>query len=55
MFMRRSSRPFEVVSLRYDSHENLVRAGIVRQVGFGSPRPFPESASQGFVADPPRW
>lgn len=54
-FMRSSRRPIEVVSLRYDSHENLVRAGIVRGVGFGLPRPFPQSDSYGFVPDPPRW
>jgi hypothetical protein len=53
-FVRRSSRPVEVVSIQYDRWENLVRAGVIPQVDLAQPRPFPQSArSRGFVPDPP--
>jgi hypothetical protein len=45
-FERASSHPAEVVQVRYDSHANLVAAGVIRaQPG---PSPFP-----GYVPDPP--
>ena len=55
-FVRSGSRPHEVVSLRYDRHENLVRAGVIAEEWPSpSPRPFPRSSAQGFVPDPPAW
>lgn len=55
-FERSSNRPLELVSLQYDRHENLVRAGVIphaRPVEPG-PRPFPHSAPDaGYVPDPP--
>lgn len=45
-FERASSSPNEVVQIRYDSHANLVAAGIVRQRR-PAPEPFP-----GFAPDP---
>jgi len=54
-FVRNSHRPLELVSIRYDSFENLARAGIVRDIDLGHPRAFPKSQSHGFVPDPPRW
>lgn len=55
-FERQTARPVEVVSLRYDRHENLARAGIIPTPGWAqsSPRPFPRSSTEpGFVPDPP--
>jgi len=53
-FVRRSASPREVVSIRYDRWENLVRAGVIAQFGLGEPRAFPKSArNDGFVPDPP--
>lgn len=53
-FDRAQSTPNETISIRYDSFENLVSMGVVREPHYGSrkPRPFPESL--GFVPDPPR-
>jgi hypothetical protein len=53
-FERSTARPVEIVSLRYDRHENLARAGIIAPHGWAdpSPRPFPRSA-QSYVPDPP--
>ena len=47
-FERASDRPNEVVSVYYDSHDNLVARGVI-PVTHGHPDPFPN----GFVADPP--
>lgn len=55
-FERSSSRPVELVSLQYDRHEHLVRAGVIPQVSLAHPRPrpFPRSAPDlGYVPDPP--
>ena len=47
-FERASSQPNEIVQVRYDSHANLVAAGvIVRPQPQVAPQPFP-----GFVPDP---
>ena len=54
-FVRASSRPHELVSIRYDRHENLVRAGVIADEWPAAPRPFPRSRAQGFVPDPPAW
>lgn len=55
-FERSSTRPVEVVSIRYDSHDNLVLAGVIPPPHWASPsprpNPFPRSIS-GFVPDPP--
>lgn len=42
-FERATSHPAEIVQLRYDSHANLVAAGVI-----AGPAPFP-----GYVPDPP--
>jgi hypothetical protein len=49
-FERASTQPAEIVQLRYDSHANLVAAGVIAAPPrrWGAPNPFP-----GFVADPP--
>jgi len=47
-FERASSRPDEIVQVRYDSHANLVAAGVIAAPRRTVPDPFP-----GFVADPP--
>jgi hypothetical protein len=49
-FERATAEPAEIVQLRYDSHANLVAAGVIappRRWG-GAPDPFP-----GYVPDPP--
>ncbi|MEP7209059.1 MAG: hypothetical protein ABI920_19155 [Casimicrobiaceae bacterium] len=52
-FERASHEPVEVVTIRYDRHENLVAMGILPPPPIaGSPRPFPEWRA-GFVPDPP--
>ncbi len=53
-FVRRSSHPAEQVSLFYDRHENLARAGVLAPAAsLTSPTPFPLSRNAGFVPDPP--
>jgi hypothetical protein len=54
-FERLQSEPNEVIRIRYDSLENLVAMGIVRRPRPPVPGadPFPRSASQQFVPDPP--
>ena len=47
-FERASSRPDEIVQVRYDSHANLVAAGVIDAPRRTVPDPFPA-----FVADPP--
>jgi hypothetical protein len=56
-FTRRQSTPDEVIRIRYDSHDNLVALGVIRQAPPSgiSPNPFPESPAQGFVPDPPGY
>ena len=47
-FERATSQPAEIVQVRYDSHANLVAAGVIApQHQRGAPDPFP-----GFVPDP---
>ncbi len=48
-FERESSTPNEVMTLRYDTHANLVARGVIRQPR-RDPNPFPAR----FVPDPPR-
>jgi hypothetical protein len=47
-FDRESDLPAEIIAIHYDTYENLVARGIVREER-GLPAPFPG----GFVADPP--
>lgn len=50
-FERASSTPDEVITIHYDSRENLVAMGVIP-----APRPTPDPfpAAVGFVPDPPR-
>jgi hypothetical protein len=53
-FQRRSARPDEVITIRYDSRSNLVAMGVIPAgSGYQPPRPapFPESR---YTPDPPR-
>ena len=57
-FDRRANRPDEVISIRYDSRDNLIAMGILPAHGRNPPvRPdaFPESPNARFTPDPPRW
>jgi hypothetical protein len=45
-FERATSRPAEIVQVRYDSHANLVASGVIAPRR-GVPDPFP-----GYVPDP---
>lgn len=54
-FERAQSSPNETVRIRYDSFENLVSMGVIREPNRPwqrTPNPFPESL--GYVPDPPR-
>jgi hypothetical protein len=50
-FERASSVPDEVITIHYDSRENLMAMGVI-PVPRSTPNPFP--AAVGFVPDPPR-
>ena len=54
-FHRMQTQPNEVIRIRYDSFENLVAMGIIRQPRTTPrvPDPFPGSEQRGFVPDPP--
>ena len=49
-FDRAQDRPDQIITIRYDRRDRLVAMGVI--LGGGAPRPFPESASAGFVPDP---
>lgn len=50
----RSARPAQIEQLRYDTRENLIARGILRERRMPPwPRPAPQAFPQGFVADPP--
>jgi hypothetical protein len=53
-FARLQAQPNEVIRIRYDSRENLVAAGVIRESvpTIPSPNPFPESRSFSYVPDP---
>jgi hypothetical protein len=58
-FERASSAPAEVISIRYDSRENLIAQGVLPPDSVAwhrpQPRPFP-ATDNGYVPDPPgRW
>jgi hypothetical protein len=52
-FERATDHPEEVITLYYDSYQNLVRRGIIAAAAPEprEPRPFPSR----FAPDPPRW
>ena len=54
-FHRMQAQPNEVIRIRYDSLENLVAMGIIRQPRPTprTPDPFPGSEPRRFVPDPP--
>jgi len=54
-FHRMQAQPDEVIHIRYDSFENLVAMGIIRQQRPTprTPDPFPGSEQRRFVPDPP--
>ncbi len=53
-FTRLQDQPNEVISIRYDSRENLVAIGVIRepQVRPPVPRAFPQSDTLSYVPDP---
>lgn len=56
-FDRRSPRPQEIISIRYDSHENLVAMGVIATDPPPLPhaQAFPGSAGSRYTPDPPAW
>lgn len=56
-FERLQTSPDEVIQIRYDSRENLVASGVIREPAQRPapirPNPFPGSDSASFVPDPP--
>jgi hypothetical protein len=53
-FERAQDRPDQIIAIRYDRREHLIAMGVIPNAN--APRPFPGSASAGFVPDPPaRW
>ena len=57
-FDRRANRPDEVISIRYDSRDNLIAMGVIpahRPYPPVRPDAFPEAPDARYVPDPPRW
>jgi len=52
-FERLQSQPNEIVTIRYDSRENLVASGVIIERPSRVPNPFPNSDSFSYVPDPP--
>ena len=53
-FQRARSAPDEVITLYYDSRENLMAMGVIpRPWARPQPQPFPVPAERGYVPDPP--
>jgi hypothetical protein len=52
-FERLQSQPNEVITIRYDSRENLIAAGVIVDRPNRTPNPFPNSDSLSYVPDPP--
>lgn len=52
-FERQQSQPHEIITIRYDSRENLVAAGVIFERPSRVPNPFPNSDSFSYVPDPP--
>ena len=55
VFLRMQPQPDEVIRIRYDSFDNLVAMGVIRQTRPQSPvpDPFPASPGEQYVPDPP--
>ena len=54
-FTRMQSQPNETISIRYDSLENLIAAGVIRAPARPLlPNAFPQSDTSSYVPDPPR-
>jgi len=53
-FTRLQEQPNEIISIRYDSRENLVASGIIRErpARMPVPRAFPQSDNTAYVPDP---
>jgi hypothetical protein len=53
-FEREQQRPNEIIRIRYDSRDNLVAMGVIRQPVPvpHKPQPFPGEQRMGFVPDP---
>lgn len=53
-FTRLQDRPNEVISIRYDSRENLIASGVIREpiARPHVPRAFPQSDNLSYVPDP---
>lgn len=53
-FTRQQDRPNEVISIRYDSRENLIASGVIREpiARPHVPRAFPQSDNLSYVPDP---
>ena len=54
-FQRAQASPNEVITIYYDSHENLIAQGVIPVPRVPSPQPFPVQPQAGFVPDPPRF
>ncbi len=54
-FDRLQPQPNEVIRIRYDSRENLIASGVIREPVARQPvpNPFPESGNASYVPDPP--
>lgn len=56
-FERLQPSPNEIIRIRYDSRENLVAAGVIREPvlypRLPTPNPFPQSGNAFYVPDPP--
>lgn len=56
-FERLQASPNEIIRIRYDSRENLVAAGVIREPvvypRLPTPNPFPQSGNASYVPDPP--
>lgn len=52
-FERLQSQPNEIITIRYDSRENLVASGVIIERPSRVPNPFPNSDSFSYVPDPP--
>jgi len=53
-FERSSTSPMQIISIRYDSVDNLVAMGVIPRDRSTTPDPFPRDRHAGFVPDPPR-
>ena len=56
-FARLQALPNEVIRIRYDSRENLIVSGVIREPVARNPvpDPFPQSGNPSYVPDPPRY